>query len=64
MFTINYNGAYIHGYCDKALFTVSCCGISNRKVFKSYLAAQIAISKALKTLHGAGMVNLYLWGNK
>lgn len=59
MFTINYKGAYIHGYFDKSVCRVSCNGIDNKKEFKSMHSAKIAISKAIKK-HDADMVNLKL----
>ena len=46
MFTHNYKGAYIHGYFDKPECKVSGLGLEG-KVFKSYRAAQIAITKAI-----------------
>lgn len=45
MFTHYYNGCYIHGYCDKPECSVSGGGLEG-KTFKSYRAAQIAITKA------------------
>lgn len=57
MFTINYKGAYIHGYCDKEICRVSCTGIPNTKEFKSMHSAKIAISKAVKK-HDADMVKI------
>jgi len=54
MFTHNYKGMYIHGYCDKPQCRVSGYSIPSDKIFKSYRAAQLAISKAVK-LHDAAM---------
>mgnify|MGYP003404765626 CR=1 len=48
MFTHNYRGMYIHGYFDKPQCRVSGFGIDPAKQFKSYRAAQLAISKACK----------------
>jgi hypothetical protein len=50
MFTHYYKGAYIHGYFDREECHVSCNGIPNTKQFKSYRAAQSAITKALKSI--------------
>lgn len=50
MFTHRYNGMYINGYCNKPE-----CYVTNDqntfagKTFKSYRAAQIAITKARNT---------------
>lgn len=47
MFTHYYNGMYINGYCDKASCYVSDdFNTFSGRVFKSYRAAQIAITKA------------------
>ena len=48
MFTYNYKGYYIHGYCNKPQCTVSGFGIDHKKVFRSYRSAQLAITKAAK----------------
>jgi hypothetical protein len=55
MFTHNYKGMYIHGYADKDECTVSGFSIPVGKVFKSYRAAQMAVSKAVKA-HDAAMM--------
>lgn len=54
MFTHNYKGMYIHGYIASAECTVTGYGIKPSKVFKSYRAAQIAITKAAAA-HDAAM---------
>ena len=47
MFTHYYNGAYIHGHCTKsACYVTTDTGHFFGVVFKSYRAAQIAITKA------------------
>ena len=46
MFTHNYKGMYIHGYCDRPECRVSGYSLEG-KVFKSYRAAQLAITKAV-----------------
>ena len=49
MFTHYYNGMYINGYCDKAwCYIADDSGLFAGKRFKSYRAAQIAITKARK----------------
>lgn len=48
MFTHNYRGMFIHGYCDKLECRVSGFSISPTKIFKSYRAAQLAITRACK----------------
>ena len=48
MFTHYYKGGYIHGYCAKDECRVSIYGIPFTKLFKSYRAAQLAITKACK----------------
>lgn len=48
MFTHNYKGYYIHGYFDKPQCTVVGFGIDHKRVFKSYRAAQLAITKETK----------------
>ena len=57
MFTHNYKGYFIHGYFDKPQCTVSGFGIDSKKVFKSYRAAQLAITEAVKR-HDAAMMTL------
>lgn len=52
MFTHNYRGMFIHGYCEKPECRVTGNGISPNKVFKSYRAAQLAIAKACKAYDG------------
>ena len=47
MFTHYYKGLYIHGYCDKPECRVSGGGLEG-KTFKSYRAAQIAITKSVR----------------
>ena len=48
MFTHNYKGYYIHGYFDKPQCTISGLGIDHKKIFTSYRAAQLAITKETK----------------
>jgi hypothetical protein len=48
MFTHNYRGMYIHGYCDKKECRVTGFAIDPKKRFKSYRAAQLAITAACK----------------
>ena len=55
MFTHYYKGMYIHGYCDKKECRVSGYGISPNVLFKSYRAAQLAITKACR-MHDAAML--------
>lgn len=57
MFTHNYKGAYIHGYCAKPECKVTCFGIDPARVFKSYRAAQLAITRATRE-HDAAMAVL------
>jgi hypothetical protein len=57
MFTHYYKGCYIHGYCDKPDCKVSAWNIAPSKVFKSYRAAQLAITKSVKE-HDAAMMNI------
>ena len=54
MFTHNYRGMFIHGYCDKPECRVTGFDIDPRRVFKSYRAAQLAITAACKR-HDAAM---------
>lgn len=54
MFTHNYRGMFIHGYFDKPECRVTGYSIYPAKVFKSYRAAQLAISAACKR-HDADM---------
>ena len=53
MFTHNYKGYFIHGYFDKPQCTVSGFGIDPKRVFISYRAAQLAITKAAERHDGA-----------
>lgn len=47
MFTHFYNGAYINGHCNRAdCYVTDDTGHFSGRVFKSYRAAQIAITKA------------------
>lgn len=55
MYTHNYKGMYIHGYCDRSVCSVTGYSIPPSKVFKTYRAAQMAISKAVKK-HDAAML--------
>jgi hypothetical protein len=49
MFTYFYNGAYINGYCVKSdCYVTDDIGHFRGIVFRSYRAAQIAITKARK----------------
>ena len=48
MFTHNYRGMFIHGYFDKPECWISGFNINPSKLFKSYRAAQIAVTKAIK----------------
>jgi hypothetical protein len=49
MFTHRYNGMYINGSCSKAsCYVTDDFGTFKGKMFKSYRAAQIAITKARK----------------
>lgn len=49
MFTIRYNGMYINGYCEKPeCYVTDDTGHYRGRVFKSMLAAKIAITKARK----------------
>lgn len=50
MFTHSYKGAWIHRYCDKDECHVTSLipGQFKGKTFKSYRAAQIAITKSIK----------------
>lgn len=57
MFTHNYRGCFIFGYCDRPECTVQAFGVPTSKVFKSYRAAQLAIARAIKA-HDAGMMQL------
>ena len=57
MFTHNYKGMFIHGYFDKSECRVTGFSIDPHKVFKSYRAAQIAISKSCK-IHNAKMLSM------
>jgi len=51
MFTINYKGFYIHGYCDKPV-----CFINTMlRPFKSMHAAKCHISKTMIPAHDAAM---------
>ena len=46
MFTIYYNGMWINGYCDKQIYYIADdCGTYKGIRFKSFRAAQIAITK-------------------
>ena len=47
MFTIEYKGLYIHGYFDKTECRVCFASGSTLGEFRSYRAAQLAISKFL-----------------
>lgn len=57
MFTHNYKGYFIHGYFDKPQCTVSGFEIDHKRVFKSYRAAQLAITKAAKKHDDAMMTS-------
>lgn len=47
MFTHYYNGAYINGYCGRAeCYITDDAGHFSGRMFKSYRAAQMAITKA------------------
>lgn len=47
MFTHFYNGMYINGYCNRnACYVTDDTGHFAGRVFRSYRAAQIAITKA------------------
>ena len=47
MFTTYYNGMYINGYCDKQpCYITDDYGTFKGRRFKSFRAAQIAITKA------------------
>lgn len=47
MFTHRYNGAYINGYCNRPeCYVTTDCGRFYGRTFKTYRAAQIAITKA------------------
>ncbi len=47
MFTHSYNGMYINGYCDKnSCYVTDDTGRFVGRMFKSYRAAQLAITKA------------------
>lgn len=49
MFTHRYNGMYINGSCHKAqCYVVDDYGTFTGQMFKSYRAAQIAITRARK----------------
>lgn len=49
MFTIRYNGMYINGYCAKdQCYITDDFGTFRGRMFKSFRAAQIAITKARK----------------
>lgn len=49
MFTHSYNGMYINGYCYKAqCYVTDDYGTFTGRMFKTYRAAQIAITKARK----------------
>jgi hypothetical protein len=54
MFTHRYNGLYIHGYFDKPECHVTGSRTLDR-MFKSYRAAQIAVTKARR----AGVPPMY-----
>ena len=56
MFTHNYKGYFINGYFDKPQCTVVGFGIDPKKIFISYHAAQLAITKAAKKHDDAMMV--------
>ena len=53
MFTHNYKGMHIHGYFDKPECKVSGFSIEPNKRFKSYRAAQLAITAACKKYDSA-----------
>ena len=46
MFTHRYRTGWIHGYCDRAECRVQLADYSILGVFRSYRAAQIAITRA------------------
>jgi hypothetical protein len=48
MFTIQYKGFYINGYCDKPECKVIFCNDSPLITVKSLRAAKLAIAKFLK----------------
>lgn len=50
MFTIYYEGFWIHGYCDRSV-----CRVPPLGTFKSLHAAKCAITKAVKQ-HNAAML--------
>jgi len=60
MFTTRYKGMYIHGCFGKPEFRVSGYGLEG-KTFRSYRAAQIAITKAVKD-HNAAMTQMVKQG--
>lgn len=50
MFTVKYNGMYINGHCAKnQCYVTDDFGTFRGRVFKSFRAAQIAITKARKS---------------
>lgn len=53
MFTINYKGFYIHGYCDKPECTV------NLARYKSLHAAKCAVTRTLIPVHDAAMMRVF-----
>lgn len=59
MYTHNYKGYFIHGYFDKPQCTVSGFGIDHKRVFRSYRAAQLAITEAVKRHDDAMMTLCY-----
>lgn len=61
MFTHIYRGCFIHGYIDRPQCRVQAYGIPPSKEFKSYRAAQLAITKAVKA-HDAAMMELVKQG--
>ena len=52
MFTINYKGFYIHGYCDKPECTIN----SSFRKFRSLRAAKMHITRVMIKAHDAAMV--------
>ena len=56
MWTINYKGFYIHGYCDRDEVSVQHEGFETN-YFKSMHAAKCAITRMLKTSHAINTIN-------
>lgn len=65
MFTSIYKGMHIHGYFDRDECTVSGgFSIDPAKPFKSYRAAQLAITKAVKAHDAAMLAMVNRWNGK